>query len=164
MRYAFWRVKIMKRIFVASLVVLLSLSCSTAQDKANLVQAADVIEQLKDLEHKWDQALVASDTETLKQILSDDFTSSAGAAITKEAYLLLLQISKGKQTATNKTDMRVRVYGNTAVVLGRQTVTYKYENGSGSGVFNFMDVWVKQSNGQWQCVAMATDETNKNEK
>ena len=51
--------------------------------------------------------------------------------------------------------MKVRVFGNAAVVTGRTTIKGgKYKGKDISGQYRFTDTWVKR-NGHWLCVASA---------
>ena len=47
--------------------------------------------------------------------------------------------------------MQVQVYGNTAVVIGIDTVKGKNRGQSYENKYLYMDVWIKRS-GRWQCV------------
>lgn len=49
-------------------------------------------------------------------------------------------------------DIKVRVYGDTAVVTGRNTVKGQYKGKDISGQTRWTDTWVKSA-GRWQCVA-----------
>lgn len=162
----------MKQIYtVASVLFLSLLICSAQTKKIQTIEVVSTEQELKDLEQKWNEALVARDITSLKQILSDDFAIS-GTNISKETYLALIQIPNSQYTSAKKSEMKVRVYGSTAVVLGRHNISGKYEGadssssasskavggGSFSSVYNFMDVWVKREDGQWQCVATASDQ------
>ena len=56
--------------------------------------------------------------------------------------------------------MKVRVYGDAAVVLGRNTVKEQYKGKDISGQSRFTDTWVKKD-GRWQCVATAGSKITK---
>jgi ketosteroid isomerase-like protein len=49
-------------------------------------------------------------------------------------------------------DLKVHVYGNTAVAAGTSTIKGTYKGQDISGKYRFTDTWVKR-NGNWQAVA-----------
>jgi ketosteroid isomerase-like protein len=49
-------------------------------------------------------------------------------------------------------DMKVRVYGDEAVVTGRNTTKGQFKGRDISGQYRWTDTWAKR-NGRWQCVA-----------
>jgi ketosteroid isomerase-like protein len=49
-------------------------------------------------------------------------------------------------------EMKVRVFGNTAIVVGSDTEKSTYHGKDSSGQYSWTDVFVKR-NGQWQAVA-----------
>ena len=85
---------------------------------------------------------------TLDAILADDLTEVApsGAVGTKSS---ILSEAKSAKVSVCKTEaMKVRVYGNAAVVRG--VVTYK--DSTSGGEYQFTDTYIRR-NGRWQCVA-----------
>ncbi len=57
-----------------------------------------------------------------------------------------------KLQSIDESDVKVRVYGNTAVAVGAQDVKGTYKGQDISGKYRFTDVWVKRS-GKWQIVS-----------
>ena len=55
-------------------------------------------------------------------------------------------------TSAAADDMKVRVYGNAAVVTGRYTVKEQFKGTDLSGPYRFTDTFIKRA-GRWQCVA-----------
>ena len=49
-------------------------------------------------------------------------------------------------------DIKVHVYGNSAVATGTGNVKASMKGHDISGTYRFTDTWVKR-NGKWQCVA-----------
>jgi hypothetical protein len=78
---------------------------------------------LLDLESKMAQAWVQRDARTLEQILADDYTpAGAGdALIGKGECLAGVANPEFRTTAAIVADLRIRVYGDAAVVTGRAT-------------------------------------------
>jgi len=129
----------------------------SSEKKVRVSQAKNPAEkELEDLEYKLSDALVSKDETVLKELIFDDF-SIAGSSITKKSYIEIVKAPQLNFNSVEKSEMRIRIYGETAVVSGRNNTSRKIENGESSSVFNFMDVWVKSKNGNWQCVAMSQD-------
>ena len=55
-------------------------------------------------------------------------------------------------TSAVATDMKVRVYGNAAIVTGLNTVKEQLKGKDISGTYAYTDTWVKRP-GSWVCVA-----------
>jgi ketosteroid isomerase-like protein len=49
-------------------------------------------------------------------------------------------------------DLKVRVYGDSAVVFGLETEKSQFKGKDSSGQYRFVDTWLKR-NGRWVCVA-----------
>jgi ketosteroid isomerase-like protein len=149
----------MKQVSIVALVLLAAMLSCIAQTKTNRSDAnLSDEQQIINLEQKWAEALVAEDVDALRSILSDDFAIS-GANYNKESYLALIQSPDFKYTSAKKSDLKVRLYGDTAIVFGRQSGGSQYRGGVDFATFSFMNVWVKQK-GQWRCVATSADSLN----
>jgi ketosteroid isomerase-like protein len=65
--------------------------------------------------------------------------------------------NKAKWQTSAVSDMKVQVFGDTAVVTG--IWTGKGTDGSGKpydGTERFADTWIKMPDGKWQCVSSAS--------
>jgi len=71
-------------------------------------------------------------------------TPPVGAADLKSGALTL--------TSLVADEMKVRVYGDAAVVTGRNTLKGKYQGMDINGQIRWTDTWVKHG-GRWQCAA-----------
>jgi ketosteroid isomerase-like protein len=116
-----------------------------------------VAQTLMDLERQWVKAALAGKGEALAPLLAPDFVSvqSDGTMHTKAAYVSMA--IKGKWQVNEVSDMKVQVYGDSAVVTG--VWTGKGTDGTGKafdGKERFADTWVKMSDGKWQCVVSAS--------
>jgi ketosteroid isomerase-like protein len=116
-----------------------------------------VAQTLMDLERQWVKAALAGKGEALAPLLAPDFVSvqSDGTMHTKAAYVAMT--IKGKWQVNDVSDMKVQVYGDSAVVTG--VWTGKGTDGTGKafdGKERFADTWVKMSDGKWQCVVSAS--------
>jgi ketosteroid isomerase-like protein len=118
-----------------------------------LAQEADAV-TVRKLEEKWADSYKHRQIDILSSLLADDFiiTVEDGNTYSKAGY-----ISHSADTATHVqvaefSDMKVRVHGNTAIVIGAY-----HERGETNGKpydyhDRFTDVWMK-SGGKWQVVA-----------
>jgi ketosteroid isomerase-like protein len=112
-------------------------------------------EQLNELQQRLIRAWVEQDRETVNAILSDDWTviDPTGRVLTKAQVM-----EEGFASGTRKIesgaidDVRVRLFGETAVVTGRTIARGSYQGASVSVRLRFTDVCVKRGDG-WQVVA-----------
>ncbi len=106
------------------------------------------------LEHEWVQVGVNHDVSVLERIEADDiiFTAFDGSLSTKAQDIADVTSGALKAESASVDDMKVRIYGDTAVVTGRVTTKGQYKGKDISGQFRFTDVFVKR-NGKWQAVA-----------
>lgn len=115
---------------------------------------SQIEKQIKDLETQWNDAALNHDAATMNRILAQDVidTSSTGRVQGKAEDLADLKLGEPKLESSSVDDMKVRVYGNVAVVNGHyvQKGTYKGKDISGEG--RFTDVFVRRQ-GHWECVS-----------
>jgi hypothetical protein len=123
-----------------------------AADEAKAEQQVE--QELLHIEKEWGDAAVRRDTAKLGHILADEWEIiiTSGEVWTKETYLMLLKTGTLTFESVEYTDMKVRVYGDTAVVRGREISKVKYKGVDSSSDGRWTDVFVKK-NGRWQCVA-----------
>jgi hypothetical protein len=119
-----------------------------------LASAQSVEQQLKKLEMQYADAGVKKDVAVLDRVLADDFAETApdGVVYTKAEEMASLKSGEDVIFSYLYSDMKVRVYGDTAVVtyLDKQKETFKGRDISGTS--RWTDTWVKHG-GSWQCVA-----------
>jgi dipeptidyl aminopeptidase/acylaminoacyl peptidase/ketosteroid isomerase-like protein len=117
-------------------------------------RAVTAEEELKRLERAWADAEVKGDAKYPEELLADDytFTGPDGAGVDKKGYLAARRAGEVQFKSVKFGEMKVRLYGDSAVVTGQATVKGR-ENGKDlSGAYRFTDVFVKRD-GRWQCVA-----------
>jgi hypothetical protein len=109
-------------------------------------------QELKRLEDKWLNSYLRGDKQTFDRIVADDFTRTdeSGKFATKAEERALVQAPPPSLNAslTNE-DMKVRFYGNVAIVTG--LIVSKVQ-GSLSFQSRFTDTFIKRG-GRWQVVA-----------
>lgn len=149
---------------LAAVVLVLAVSCQAfAQAKpAAPAKSASVEQELIKLENDWNDAMVKRDLAALGKILADDWTfiDPEGAILTKAQALANLKSGEDVVTSAVADEMKVRVYGDAAVVLGRNTVKEQYKGKDTSGQYRFTDTFIKKD-GRWQCVASAATKITK---
>ena len=118
-------------------------------------QPAGTEAELRALEERLARAWVEKDRPFIEGLLAGDWsvTDGAGQVLTKD-QVLAQTFASSDRTIDSMTidDVRVRVFGSTAVVTGRTRATGSYRGQTGSAVLRFTDIFV-QRDGRWQIVA-----------
>lgn len=146
----------MSRILVIGGLVV-GLSLALVQMKDNDPQRSGRDEQeLRERLRAWDEAYAGRDIEALGRILADDFifTNASGAVISRPQYIsanikapdITLEIP------INSEDVKVRIYGETAVVTSRGAHRGQPASRDPQVRYQYTDVWVKKQ-GLWKAVA-----------
>jgi len=140
----------MKSIAIAISVVVLAFGVGILAQ----TQTESVEQELIKLENEWAEAWVKSDVAFFDRIMADDYTwtSPWGEVFTKAHNLALIKSREDVITSWVVAEMKVRVYGDAAVVSGFDTVKETYKGEDVSGQNRFTHTWVKLA-GRWQCVA-----------
>ena len=117
-----------------------------------LAWAASVEEELKKLE--TDRAAAVVNVATLEKQTSDDYTliNLYGQISDKSKMVDTLKSGQIKPTQDNLSDMKVRVYGNVAVITGKADVAGTMAGKDANGQIAFTRAYVKKG-GTWQSVA-----------
>ena len=106
------------------------------------------------MEERWLQTLNTNSPDSLAPLLADKFVStSMDGKVTGKAEALVEVKTFVKNSATNS-EMKVIVYGDTAIAMG--ILKAKMKDPSGNLIdlnIQWTDTWVKMPSGQWQCVA-----------
>lgn len=117
--------------------------------------AKNSVEQtLIQMEEDWSQADVKQDAAALNRILADDWIGIdfEGTMLTKPQALKGIGSGSGSLQSTVLRDMKVRVYGNTAIITGTDTERGEYHGKDSSGKYLWTDVFVRRQ-GRWQAVS-----------
>ena len=106
------------------------------------------------LENQWLQSQKTSNPDLLAPLLADKFvnTGSEGKVTAKAETLAIIRATKFDNA--EYTDLKVTVFGDTAIATGG--LNGKGTDGSGKPFVvdeRWTDTWVKMPNGKWQCVA-----------
>jgi len=142
----------MKRTFVWSAVALMSLMIAAqAKDKK---MDSGTEQAVAGLEQQWVDASKASNPDKIGPLLADNFvnTGSDGKVIGKAETLAHVKAQKWE---TNQiSDVKVTVFGKTAIATGVWVGKGTDENGKPVDTRErWTDTWIEMSGGKWQCVA-----------
>ena len=153
----------MKRsLFITAAVIAMFFvaSCSggggpTSAPSASTISAAPDSENadqvITRLEHEWVAAIVKKDTGTIERLLADDFSGTTDDQIYSKADAID-DVKTGTHESLDLDNIKVRIFGDTAVVTMGQTEKSRHGDSDFSGHYLFTDVWTKK-NGQWIAVA-----------
>ena len=119
-----------------------------------LAQTESVEQELIKLENEWADAWIKSDVPFHDRIMADDYTwtSPWGEVFTKARNLALVKSGDDVITSWVLAEMKVRIYGDAAVVSGCDTIKETYKGEDITSQNRWTHTWVKRS-GRWQCVA-----------
>jgi ketosteroid isomerase-like protein len=119
-----------------------------------LAQTETVEQELIKLENAWADAWIRSDVAFHDRIMADDYTwtSPWGEVFTKARNLALVKSGDDVITSWVLAEMKVRIYGDAAVVSGCDTIKETYKGEDITSQNRWTHTWVKRS-GRWQCVA-----------
>lgn len=107
---------------------------------------AAVADVLRHEESRY-QAMIARDFDALDRLLADDliYTHNNAVVDNKPALLQRLRDRVAVYKKIVRSDLKVRIYGDTAVVTGQADITTEKSN----PVVRFVNVWVR-TGGQWR--------------
>jgi ketosteroid isomerase-like protein len=131
----------MKRLFLSVVLLLLSLSASSQESSGQ-----DILK----IEEQWTQALLKADADYLERLYTDDivYTHTNGMVNTKTEFLASLKAGKAKYLSLERSELKVRNYGDTAIVTFRALIKVN----AVTLPSQIIHVFVRQ-NGEWRMAA-----------
>ena len=105
------------------------------------------------VEHQLSDAIRTKDEVALGRLLAETVLI-AGLIGTRDQYVALLKTLDTKYYSIEKSEMRIQMYGDSAVATGTLKSDIDIENGSKMSQGFFFNTW-KRIDGRWQCVALA---------
>ena len=119
-----------------------------------LGQAGNVEQSIKAMTEQLNQAALKGDAATYDKLVAGDYIAINifGGTSTKADVLENFKSGKLKYEALEFSDVKVRVYGDTAVVNTTENLKGHLGATDISGQFRSVRVWVKRK-GQWQSVS-----------
>lgn len=149
----------MKRISASALLMLVICVAASAQT-TKLAGDTKIEQELMQLERDWSAAVLKHDTATVDHILADEYigTDGRGIVTTKADEIEEAKPPKPGDSPSfivigeSVTDIKVRIYGNVAIVNGRVIEKVRANKKESEIQYRRTTVWVNR-NGKWQCVS-----------
>jgi ketosteroid isomerase-like protein len=144
----------MNRIVVAVSVAVLVFAVGAQSQTPAQTKTGTAEQDLLKLVQDWSNAEAKADVAFLDRILADDweFTEADGVVTSKAQFLAALKSGDVVGISSVLDNIKVRVYGDAAVVTGRETFKAKVRGKDISSIGQWTDTWIKKA-GRWQCVA-----------
>ena len=140
---------------IVTALVLSAVSSATAQQKSAPPQDANSAERAIRLQDQNRiRAQITADTVALRRIYADDFLGIGPTGVVRKKAEVIADFTSHALTYQSITtaDVRVRVYGKTAVETGRSTMVGQDKGKTVPRENRFTRVWVMTA-GRWQLVA-----------
>jgi ketosteroid isomerase-like protein len=145
----------MRRTFVMTILLLTAAPIALAQEQsARRDQRRSVEQVIRKLDHERIQAQIGADAVALDRIYANDFIGIGPSGRVRTKPQVISDFTSGdlKFQSITTDDVRVRVYGNTAVETGRSIMSGQDKGKTVPRDNRFTRVWVKQQ-GRWRLVA-----------
>jgi ketosteroid isomerase-like protein len=123
-----------------------------------VAQQADPREgKLVVLERLWNEAQVNRDSAALDALVGERFVNTEydGEVSDKTKFLADIKDPLFRPTTANIQEVKVNMFGNTAVVTGIYHTKGSYQGRPYEHIGRFTDTWILE-NTKWQCVASHT--------
>ena len=148
----------MKRLACAILSVVISALAVPMRSSAQTIHDADVHE-LERLETVWNEAHEHGDADALEKLWADDMEVAVPKmpVLTKADALKFARSGRMKFLSYRTSEIRVRVYDNSAVVTGRLQRTHSMNGQEISDDWRFTKTYVREA-GQWRVVSFHASE------
>ena len=149
----------MKRALLRVALIAALVHVGVAQSREPKSQAAPKtaarVDEVKQMEKRYTDALMKRDLATLEKIWSHDytFTNDQGKLLSRAERLENVKTGATEIHSTEEHDVQVRVYGGDAAVLvSHVTLKAQYSGKEASGEYRHTAVWIKGAGG-WHLVA-----------
>jgi hypothetical protein len=109
------------------------------------------------MEHLWNEAQVNRDSRALDGMIGSGFVNTEwdGELSDKQKFLADIKDPQFKPTSLTIQDVKVSMYGDSAVVVGIYHTKGTYQSKPYEHFGRFTDMWVF-TQGRWQCAASHT--------
>jgi ketosteroid isomerase-like protein len=152
----------MRHISTVCLLVASSLFVVGQEKLLTKTDTPSVEQTLMQMERDWNHALLVKDFKALDRIMADDWTGIdfRGMTVTKAESIAELKTGESSNQSVELGELKVRAFGNTAIVIGSDTEKSTYHGKDSSGAYVWMDVFVRRD-GRWQAVASESTQIKK---
>ncbi len=139
---------------IAALPLLLSTSSSAMAQHRNARATTSTEQAVRQQDQERIRAQISADSVALRRIYADDFLGIGPTGVVRNKAEVIADFTSHALTYQSITtaDVRVRVYGNTAVETGRSTMVGQDRGKPVPRDNRFTRVWVMTA-GRWQLVA-----------
>jgi ketosteroid isomerase-like protein len=144
-----------RQTFLMTILLLTAAPIALAQEQsARRDQRRSVEQVIRQLDHERIQAQIGADAVALDRIYANDFIGIGPSGTVRTKPQVISDFTSGdlKFQSITTDDVRVRVYGNTAVETGRSIMSGQDKGKTVPRDNRFTRVWVKQ-HGRWRLVA-----------
>ena len=145
----------MKRTSIIAALVLSAVSSAIAQTQsARTRDAASTEQAVQQQDQERIRAQIAADTSALGRIYADEFVGIGPTGVMRNKAEVIADFTTHALTYQSiiTAEVRVRLYGNTAVETGRSTMVGQDKGKDVPRENRFTRVWV-MTDGRWQLVA-----------
>ncbi len=135
----------MKRTLMCVVLVLMAVA---AQAQTGVEKAVASMEQ------QWAAAAKMANPDSVAPLLADNFVNLNSDGTMQNKAQTLATLKGGKWEINELSNIKVTVFGNTAIATGGWYG--KGTSGSGKSVDTheqWLDTWMKMPSGKWQCIA-----------
>jgi ketosteroid isomerase-like protein len=138
------------KVFLAMSIAFVGLNQRPAKD----TRASTDAKELGRLEQVWNEAQLKGDADALNRLWADDLVITVPnmPVMDKSESLDFVRSGKMKFQTYKTSDIRIRVYGDAAVVTGQLERSRSGNRGEFEEDWRFTKVYVRQS-GKWKVVA-----------
>jgi ketosteroid isomerase-like protein len=115
------------------------------------IEAEQLLRQMND---DWTKALVRADRVTLDRIMADDFFFAYPMEGDDKAQFIGDVVSGDvKVESLTRENITVRIWGDTAVLTGRDSARWSYQGRDFSGHYKVINVYARRD-GEWRLVSV----------
>jgi len=144
----------MKRLTLAVSLTVIALAVAAQAPATAQTQAGSDEQALVKMENDWLQAFFKNDDAFADRFLADDYMGTDEHGAVKNKAQEIAEIKAGAHLSTSGVldNIRVRVYGDAAVVTGRRIMKGLFQGKEYRSPYLWTDIFIKRG-GRWQCVA-----------
>src|SRR5262245_44964119 len=133
------------------------LALSTVLFSGTLLVAQDaaVLKELSRHEDAWAAAVLKKDGAAVGRLLAPGFLSMNAEGRVMDRPSMIQEVNADTETyvSASNSGYKAQVFGNTAIIVGTFTAVVKTAAGTETHRYAWTDTWMKQTDGQWLCIA-----------
>jgi ketosteroid isomerase-like protein len=125
-----------------------------SEQHAHELSRIETEQALRQMNDEWIKALVRADAVTLDRIMADDFLFAYPMEGDDKAQFIGDVVSGDvKVEFLSRDNVRVRIWGTTAVLTGKDSATWSYKGRDFSGHYKIINVYSMRDD-RWQLVSV----------